>query len=93
MKILAFTAIACASCKTNINCFEKLIALNHLIFINSIILRVAEGSSNYLGADGDAQKSALQVIINCVCGPQYKVGILIELLVLKINVCGGIRKI
>ena len=44
-------------------------------FINSIILRVAEGSSSYLGADGDAQKSALQVIINCVCGPQYKVGI------------------
>jgi len=36
------------------------------------MLGVAEGDA-YLGSDPEAQKSALTVLINCVCGPQEKV--------------------
>nr|XP_002123152.1 DDB1- and CUL4-associated factor 1 isoform X2 [Ciona intestinalis] len=37
----------------------------------SILLNVAEGES-YTGIEPEPQKSALAVIVNCVCGPQYK---------------------
>ncbi|CAK8675992.1 unnamed protein product [Clavelina lepadiformis] len=37
----------------------------------SIVLGVAEGEA-YLGKEPEAQKSALSVVVNCVCGSEYK---------------------
>uniref|UniRef100_H2Z2G6 Uncharacterized protein n=1 Tax=Ciona savignyi TaxID=51511 RepID=H2Z2G6_CIOSA len=37
----------------------------------SILLNVAEGET-YTGVEPEAQKSALAVLVNCVCGPLYK---------------------